>query len=464
MSLLATRYASSEMRELWTPEFKIIKEREIWITVLKAQKNIGLDVSEEIIQKYEKVKNIVNIASIELREKQTKHDVKARIEEFNALAGSQKIHVGLTSRDITENAEMLQIKAALEIVEFKTKVLLSCLSSFAQTYVDLPIVARTHNVPAQISTLGRRFASWIEDMMLSLKHLQELKKRLPAKGMKGAIGTSQDLFELFGGQYLAVDENFKAENNLESLLVAPSQIYPRSIDYEIVTSLVQLASAPSNIAINIRLMSGHGHMSEGLQEGQTGSSAMPHKVNARLSERVSGLLSVLKGNALMIQELVGNQWNEGDVSCSVVRRIALTDAFCSVDAIFDTVIRIIKRIEVFPEVITREVNEHLPFLSSSRILAELVKRGIGREDAHSAIKRHSLAAANHFRETGENNLLKLIAADNKLNLTVNELESFLDYSKAVEIATTQAMEVIARALAESNSIPNASSYRPAELN
>ena len=464
MSLLAKRYASSEMRELWTQEFKIIKEREIWISVLKAQKNIGLDVSEEIIQKYEKVKNIVNIASIELREKQTQHDVKARIDEFNALAGSQKIHLGLTSRDVTENAEMLQIKAALEIVEFKTKVLLSCLASFAQTHVDLPIVARTHNVPAQISTLGRRFASWIEELMLSLKHLQELNKRLPAKGMKGAIGTSQDLFELYGGQYLAVDEKFKAENNLESLLVAPSQIYPRSIDYEIVTSLVQLASAPSNIAINIRLMSGHGLVSEGMKEGQTGSSAMPHKVNARLSERVNGLLAVLKGNAVMVQELVGNQWNEGDVSCSVVRRIALADAFYSIDAILDTMVRIIKRIEVFPEVIVREVNDYLPFLSSSRILAELVSKGIGREDAHSIIKRYSLVAANHFRETGENNLLKLIAADKKLKMALGELERLLDYSKARELATTQAMKVIARAFEESISIPNASSYRPSELN
>jgi len=464
MSILAKRYASSEMRELWSPEFKIIKEREIWISVLKAQKDIGLDVSEEIIQKYERVKNEVDITSIELREKQTQHDVKARIEEFNALAGCQKIHVGLTSRDVTENAEMLQIKAALELVEFKTKVLLCVLARFAQTHVGLPVVARTHNVPAQISTLGRRFSSWIEELMLSLKHLEELRKRLPAKGIKGAIGTSQDLFELFGSQYFAVEDKFMADNNLEILLVAPSQIYPRSIDYEVVTSLVQLASAPSNIAINIRLMSGIGQMSEGMEEGQTGSSAMPHKVNSRLSERVNGLLSVLKGNAVMIQELLGNQWNEGDVSCSVVRRIALSDAFYSIDAIFETMVRIMGRIEVFPEVIAREVNEHLPFLSSSRILAELVRKGFGREDAHAILKRHSLVAAKHFRETGENNLLKLIAADDKLKLTLSELKGFLEYSSATELATTQAMKVIARALEESKSIPNASSYRPSELN
>jgi adenylosuccinate lyase len=450
------------MRDIWSREYKVVLERDLWISILKSQKSLGLDVTDECIQKYESVKKIIDLVSIDNRETKTQHDVKARIEEFNSLAGFQKIHIGMTSRDVTENAEILQIKAALDLVQKKSMNLLTILAKFAEAYCEVPLVARTHNVPAQLSTLGRRFSTWIEEFMFSLQHFEELRKRLPLKGIKGPIGTSQDIYDLFGANAEIIERNLMAENDLHNSLTAPTQIYPRSIDYEIITTLVQLASAPSNIATNIRLMSGLGILSEGIKEGQTGSSAMPHKVNARLSERVNGLSSVLKGNAVMIQELVGNQWNEGDVSCSVVRRVALPDAFYSIDAILDTVIRIVRTLEVFPEVLDREVKESLPFLISSQIMNTLVKKGVGREDAHSIVKKYSLVAADNFRRNGEYNLIDLIAQDNAIPLIHEELAPLLNPSALTVMAIRQSREIIARALAQGIPPSEVDSYVPSE--
>jgi adenylosuccinate lyase len=462
MSILADRYASREMRELWSREYKVVLERDLWISVLKSQKLLGLDVTEDCIQKYEAVKNIIDLASIDQRETKTQHDVKARIEEFNSLAGFQKIHIGMTSRDVTENVEILQSKEALDLVQIKSKNLLTNLANFAERYAEVPLVARTHNVPAQLTTLGRRVSTWIEEFMFSLQHLEELRKRLPLKGIKGAIGTSQDLHDYFGVDAALIERNLMTENNLHNLLFAPAQIYPRSIDYEIITTLVQLASAPSNIAMNVRLMSGLGILSEGIKEGQTGSSAMPHKVNARLSERVNGLSSILKGHAVMLQELVGNQWNEGDVSCSVVRRVALPEAFYAIDAILDNVIRIIRRLKVFPEVLDRETKENLPFLISSQIMNALVKKGVGREDAHSIVKKYSLVAAENFRKTGENNLIDLITNDSEIPLKHQDLDPLLNPSDLTSMAVKQTKGIIARALAEGIPSSKADLYRPSE--
>jgi adenylosuccinate lyase len=368
----------------------------------------------------------------------------------------------MTSRDVTENVEMFQIKTALDLVQKKAKSLLTTLANFAETCAEIPLVARTHNVPAQLTTLGRRFSTWIEEFMFSLQHLDDLRQRLPLKGIKGAIGTSQDLSDLFGIDSEMIERNLMAEYNFQNSLVAPAQIYPRSIDYEIITTLVQLASAPSNVATNIRLMSGLGILREGMKEGQTGSSAMPHKVNARLSERVNGLLSVLKGHAVMIQELVGNQWNEGDVSCSVVRRVALPNAFYSIDAILDTMIRLLKKLEVFPEVLDREVRDNLPFLISSQIMNALVKKGVGREDAHSIVKKYSLVAAENFRKTGENNLIDLISNDHEIPLKHEDLAPMLDTSGLTAMAIKQTKAIIARALAEGIPSSEADTYTPSE--
>jgi adenylosuccinate lyase len=455
--VLADRYASQEMREIWSREFKIKAERRLWISVLETQFSLGLDVFPSVIEDYRKNEDVVDLASIDSREKITNHDVKARIDEFNELAGHQKIHIGMTSRDLTENIELFQVSSSLKVVKVKAAALLKVLADFAQEHLELPLVARTHNVPAQLTTVGRRAATWMEELVFAFDHLQSLSNRLPLKGIKGPIGTSQDLLDLFGDSGAEIEDSVATALGFNEVLAAPSQIYPRSIDYEIVTALVQLAASPANVATNIRIMSGFGLVTEGFGRDQVGSSAMPHKINARLSERVNGLTAVLKGNAVMLQELVGNQWNEGDVSCSVVRRVALADAFYAIDAI-----RIIRDLVVQSDVVEREVKEYLPFLVTTRMLSEAVMNGMGREDAHALIKKLSIIAGENFRKTGINNLIELVSKESDFGFTAEFLVTIQDPSLLLAGAVRQTRVVMQRALAIAESIPDSLAYIPAD--
>ena len=460
--VLAERYASDQMRDIWSRTYKIKAERELWISVLKAQAKSGLEISDSVIADYVNAKDVIDIASIDKREMVTKHDVKARIDEFNSLAGHQKIHVGMTSRDLTENIELYQLRSSLVLVEMKSLALLRHLNEFISKYSELALVARTHNVPAQLTTLGRRFATWGEELTFAFTHLKQLSSRLPLKGIKGPIGTSQDLQDLFGDGHLEIEQGIAKELGFENLLEVPSQIYPRSIDFEVVSSLLQIAAAPSNIAINIRIMSGYGLLSEGFGRDQVGSSAMPHKVNARLSERVNGLTAILKGHLVMVQELLGNQWNEGDVSCSVVRRVALPDALYAIDAILDTTMRILADLAVDTDSIDNEVKKYLPFLLTTKILALAVKKGLGREDAHALIKAHSITASQNLKIMQENNLLALVAEDKRLGMSLIELESLAKPGELVTGAIRQTHTFLKNSQKLVNSNPDAIAYRPKE--
>ena len=458
--VLADRYASKEMREIWSREFKIKAERQLWITVLETQGSLGLDVSPKVIEDYKRKIDDINLACIDAREKVTKHDVKARIDEFNALAGHQKIHIGMTSRDLTENVELFQLATSLELIRLKAAALLKHLAEFAREYLEVPMVARTHNVPAQLTTLGRRAATWMEELIYSFSHLEDVLRRLPLRGIKGPIGTSQDLVDLFGDSSQIVENSVATELGFNQLLIAPSQIYPRSIDYEIVTALVQLAGSPSNIATNVRIMSGFGLVSEGFTKDQVGSSAMPHKINARLSERVNGLIAVLKGNAVMVQELVGNQWNEGDVSCSVVRRVALPDAFYAIDAILDTTIRIIRELDVQTDLIEKEVQNYLPFLVTTKLLSKAVQNGMGREDAHALLKKLSLSANENLKQHGRNNLFELVSSESALGVTTEFINSIQQPANLTQNAIHQARQVIEKAQGISEKLPDSLLYTP----
>lgn len=392
MSLVGERYASYEMREIWSREKKIIMERKLWIAVMKIQAEFGVEISKATISDYERVLLDINLGSIDSRELELGHDVKARIEEFNALAGHEQIHLGMTSRDLTENVELIQIKLAIELITMKARVLLLKLADKSETLADTLIVARTHNVPAQLTTLGKKFANWAEELEIAELNLENLLFRIPIRGIHGAVGTNLDLKELLGRNVEKFNEILIKELGFERVLNAPAQIYPRSIDFEVVASLFQLVASSNSMATNIRLMSGLGIASEGLPKGKTGSSAMPHKINPRLSERLNSLAAILKGHLTMIADISGTQWNEGDVSCSAVRRVALPDAFYVTDAILEIAIYLLDQIEFNDDELKREIEVHTQEVCSSSVLMLAVKQGVGRELAHKAIKEHAIAS------------------------------------------------------------------------
>jgi adenylosuccinate lyase len=469
-NVLANRYASAAMREVWSPESKIISERRLWLAVLAAQRDLGVDLGDDdpavVLKAYEGVVEQVDLASIAEREKVTRHDVKARIEEFNALAGFQQVHKGMTSRDLTENVEQLQIVSALTIIRDRTVATLVRLAQLATEYASLVIAGRTHNVPAQVTTLGKRFATAANELLIAYKRLDQLLDRYPLRGIKGPVGTSQDMLDLLGGdadKLAELEQRIADHLGFGQVLVSTGQVYPRSLDLDVVTALAQVAAAPSNLATSIRLMAGHELVTEGFQPGQVGSSAMPHKMNTRSCERVNGLAVVIRGYVSMMGELAGDQWNEGDVSCSVVRRVALPDAFFALDGLFETFLHVLSDFGAFPAVINAELQRYLPFLATTKVLIAAVRHGAGRETAHEAIKEHAIDVALQMRETGrsDNDLLDRLAADSRLGITRTELEAAL--ANPLEL-TGIAGQQVATLAAEIESVaaahPDAAAYRP----
>jgi adenylosuccinate lyase len=417
-NVLATRYATKEMVEIFNPVNKIIEERKFWITVLKLQKKAGLPITDSDIASYEKVINQVDLDSIDKREIKVRHDVKARIEEFNALAGCEKIHIGMTSRDLTENIELIQIRKALEVIHTKSLQTLFLLNEKIEKYQKTYMVGRSHNVAAQVTTLGKRFASCAEELLLAVDSLENLLERLPFRGLKGPVGTSQDALSAMGStkELEKLEDNLAQQFNFENTWNSVGQIYPRSVDFEVVSKLLQLAAAPSSMATTIRLMAGAGLVSEGFKEGQVGSSAMPHKMNSRSSERINGMMVLLRGYNTMAADLAGNQWNEGDVSCSVVRRIVLPDSFYVIDGLLHTFMTILKEFGTFEDQINVELNENLPLLATTKILMECVKAGMGREISHEMIKKHSTISKDFFES---------LVSEKEFPLTLDQLNSLI---------------------------------------
>jgi adenylosuccinate lyase len=456
-NVLAARYASRQMQDVWSPEQKIVSERRLWLAVLAAQRDLGVDFGgadpEAVIAAYERVLEQVDLGSIADRERVTRHDVKARIEEFNDLAGYEQVHKGMTSRDLTENVEQLQIMSALKIIRDRVVATLVHLAGLADTYAELAMAGRSHNVAAQITTLGKRFATATDELLIA---------RYPLRGIKGPVGTSQDMLDLVDGDAdkLADLERRIADHlGFSAVLTSTGQIYPRSLDYDVVTALAQTAAAPSNVATSIRLMAGLELVTEGFR-------AMPHKMNTRSCERVNGLAVVLRGYVSMVGELAGDQWNEGDVSDSVVRRVALPDAFFALDGLFETFLSVLEDFGAFPAVVEAELRRYLPFLTTTKVLMAAVRAGVGREAAHEAIKEHAVAVALEMRETGrnDNDLFDRLAADSRLGLSRDELQALV--TEPLELAGTAPgqVAVLVKAVAEvAAQHPEAAAYRPGAI-
>ncbi len=468
-NVLSGRYASAAMNDIWSPAAKIVLERRLWLAVMRAQAELGLSIPSAAIADYESVIEQVDLQSIADRERVTKHDVKARIEEFNGLAGHEFIHLGMTSRDLTENVEQLQIREALALVRDKSVAALARLAGLAALHADTAITGRSHNVPAQTTTLGKRFASAADELLVAYARIEELLARYPLRGIKGPVGTAQDMLDLLEGdaaKLQSLEEGVARHLGFADVLTSVGQVYPRSLDFDVVSALVQVASAPSSLATTIRLMAGLDLVTEGFRPGQVGSSAMPHKMNSRSCERVNGFAVLLRGYLTMTSELAGNQWNEGDVSCSVVRRVALPDSFFAVDGLFETFLTVLDDFGAFPAVIDRELDRYLPFLATTKILMAAVRAGVGRETAHEAIKEHAVAVALSLREQGaaDNDLLDRLAADERLGLSVSDLQSLisepLDFTGA---ASAQVQTIIERVAVITERHPGASAYQPGDI-
>jgi adenylosuccinate lyase len=298
------------------------------------------------------------------------------------------------------------------------------------------MVGRSHNVAAQVTTLGKRFATCAEELLFAHTALTELIARLPLRGIKGPVGTSQDGLDAMGRDFAHFEKSIAEEFGFDNTWDSVGQIYPRSVDFEVVSKLLQIAAAPASMATTIRLMAGSGLVSEGFKAGQVGSSAMPHKMNSRSSERINGMMVLLRGYTTMAADLAGDQWNEGDVSCSVVRRVVIPDSFYVLDGLLHTFMTILQEFGAFEEKIEAELNEHLPLLATSKILMECVRAGLGREVAHQLIKKYSTS-------TTAGNFFEALAKEEEFPLNINQLNALIENPGAFAgLATDQSRTVL----------------------
>ena len=464
-NVLANRYAGADLAAIWSPEHKIVLERQLWLAVLRAQKDLGIDVPDGVIEDYERVIGIVDLASIADRERVTRHDVKARIEEFSALAGHEHIHKGMTSRDLTENVEQLQLRQSLEKLRDRAVAALARLARLAAEHETTVMAGRSHNVAAQATTLGKRFATIADELMIAVQRVDDLLARYPLRGIKGPMGTAQDMLDLLGGdadKLAELEHRVATHLGFDHVLTSVGQVYPRSLDFDVVSALVQLVAAPSNLATTIRLMAGLELVTEGFVEGQVGSSAMPHKMNTRSCERINGLAVVMRGHLSMVGELAGDQWNEGDVSCSVVRRVALPDACFAADGVFQTFLTVLDEFGAFPAVIQRELDRYLPFLATTKVLMAAVRQGVGREIAHEAIKKAAVGAALDMRR-GQvvNDVFDRLAADPDLGLNRADIDALVAEPLTFTGAAVAQTQEVGRRVADLVALhPQAAAYSP----
>ena len=448
-NVLASRYASPAINEIWSERGRILLEREFWIAVLRAQQELGLDIPDDAIQAYERVKDQVDLDSILQREAALRHDVKARIEEFCALAGYEHIHKGMTSRDLTDNVEQFQLLRSLHYLQAKYVALVTRLSERAAEWKDLVVVGRTHYAAAQPTTLGKRLAMFGEEMLQAFRRLEHLVATYPLRGLKGAVGTSLDQLTLLGGN---VDDLKRLQEKVRTYLGFPAelnavgQVYPRSLDFEVLSCLYQLGAGPADLARTLRLMAGGETVTEGFAPGQVGSSAMPHKMNTRSTERINGLQVVLGGYLHMVGSLAGDQWFEGDVSCSVVRRVALPDSVFALDGMLETALHVLDEMGAYPAVIRNELERFMPFLATTTLLMEAVTRGGGREQVHEAIREHSVAVALEMREQGltRNDLAQRLGDDDRVPLTTDTIQQIIRDSESYVGLAREQVEGFAR--------------------
>jgi adenylosuccinate lyase len=460
------------MNEIFSEEGKTRLEREFWFDIVKTQKALGLEIPLEAIQAYKRAISDIDLDFIKEIESRTKHDVKAKIEAYcKAADGHEYIHLGMTSRDLTDNVEQIQIKKAMQISFGKYVSVLRHLIEKAEDYKNIELTARTHHQPAQPTLLGRRFSMWAEELLFHLTEFEMFIENYPFRGVKGAVGTQFDMANLLDSKEkaLKLDQKIAQKYGFKQTFHSTGQVYPRSLDYKLLSHLSALSAPCENFAKTMRLMSGYELVTEGFRKGQVGSSVMPHKMNTRSSERICAFSELLKMYADGGSRLSGDQWEEGDVSCSAMRRVLIPDAFYTTDGILETTLTVLNLMGAYPAVISAEMDRYLPFLATSEILGLAVQKGIGREHAYNLIKKHAIAEALNMRENGidTNTLLDRLIKESdfrKAGINIQTLEKILkDKSRYIGNAQVQ-IELIKT---KSNSIlskySNESKYKPGDI-
>ena len=447
-SPLNERYASREMSYIFSDQNKFETFRSLWIALAEAEKELGLDISDEQIEELKKYRSDIDFEAAKRIEKETRHDVMAHVKAYGLQADKAKgiIHLGATSAYVGDNTDIIVMRSALEIIEKKLAILINNLKEFALEYKDMPALGFTHFQAAQLVTVGKRATLWIQDLILDLDDVIYRKDNLRLRGAKGTTGTQASFMALFDKKEKKVkmiDDLICNKMGFEKSFAVTGQTYTRKVDYQVLSSLSQIAQSLHKMTNDIRLLQSLKEIEEPFEKTQIGSSAMAYKRNPMRSERISSLAKYIINLAQNPAFVHSTQWLERTLDDSANKRLATPEAFLAADAILDIAINVTNGLVVYENIIKRRVNEELPFMATENILMEAAKKGGDRQELHEKIRLYSMEAGKNVKVNGlDNNLLELLAQDEEFKLSQQEINALLDPMLYTGRSASQVVEFI----------------------
>ncbi len=444
------RYASPEMQELFSPDKKFRTWRRLWIALAEAEKEMGLNISDEQIEELKSFKDQINYETAEQKEKEVRHDVMAHVHAYGEQCPLAKgiIHLGATSCYVGDNTDIIIMRDALELIRKKLAAVIGKLSGFALEYKSLPTLGFTHYQPAQLVTVGKRATLWIQDLLIDLEDLEYIISSMKLLGNKGTTGTQASFMNLFDNDSEKVKklEQLIAEKmGFDSVYPVSGQTYTRKQDSRVLNVLSGIAQSASKFSCDIRLLQSMKEIEEPFEEKQIGSSAMAYKRNPMRSERIGSLARYVMIDCLNPAITAATQWFERTLDDSANKRISVPEAFLAVDAILNIYLNIAGGLVVYPKVIEKHVLEELPFMATENIMMEAVKKGGDRQELHERIRTHSMEAGKQVKLYGlKNDLLERIAADPAFGLAMEDILSVIEPSNYIGRSQEQITEFIDR--------------------
>ena len=430
-SPFSTRYASKEMQYLFSADFKFKTWRRLWVALAKAEKELGLDITDEQIAELEAHKDDINYEVAEAREKEVRHDVMSHVYAYGVQCPKAQgiIHLGATSCYVGDNTDIVTMREAMKVVKRKLFNVISLLSDFALKYKDMPALAYTHLQPAQLTTVGKRATLWINELLMDLEEVEYRLDNFRLLGSKGTTGTQASFVELFDGDSQKIkklDQIIASSMGFDKVVPVSGQTYSRKVDAQVLNTLGGIAQSASKFANDLRILQNFKEMEEPFEAHQIGSSAMPYKRNPMRSERICALARYVMVDTLNPAFTAATQWFERTLDDSANKRISVAEGFLAVDSILNIMINVCDGLVVYPKVIEQRVMRELPFMATENIMMSAVKKGGNRQQLHEKLRIHALAAAKRVKEEGlENDMIDRVCADPAFQITKEELAGVL---------------------------------------
>ena len=448
VSPLSTRYASSEMKYLFSPDKKFTTWRKLWIALAESEMELGLPITKEQIDEMKQYADKINYEVAEAQEKKVRHDVMSHVFAFGEQCPNARpiIHLGATSCYVGDNTDIIIMTEALRLVEKRLAATIAALSQFALNYKDLPTLGYTHFQAAQTTTVGKRATLWIQDLLMDLEDVQHQLSKAKLLGSKGTTGTQASFLELFDGDHekcKALDRKIAEKMGFTSCFAVSGQTYTRKLDSQMLAVLSGIAQSASKFAADIRLLQHLKEIEEPFEKHQIGSSAMAYKRNPMRTERMTALARYVMVDSLNPAITTATQWFERTLDDSANKRIAIPEAFLAIDAILSLYENVASGMVVYPKVIEKHLMDELPFMATENIMMDAVKRGGDRQELHEKIRVHSMEAGKVVKEQGgKNDLMERIANDSSFGVTLEQLQEILRPENYVGRAPEQTVDFI----------------------